>query len=182
MQKAKPIAKGFVCEYKISVFTGNCNGASTNAPIILKLYGTNGHTNFYDLTQSQTHPVPFLKGQTDVFALQTYHVGDLVGIIIGHDRKDMRMNTNLCSRTNRTFFMFLGASWFLNKVTIEDPIRNLTYEVPCNAWLSIKSHDQRTIRTFPVLSTTPSKQKSLFIYLSRNNNFHLFVCRTTRFD
>lgn len=141
MHRAKPITKGFLCEYKISVFTGNCNGASTNAPILIKLYGTNGHTNFYDLTQSQTHHIPFLKGQTDVFTLQTYDVGNLVGIMIGHDRKDMR------------------ASWFLNKVTIEDPIRNLIYDIPCNAWLSIKSHDQRTIRTFPVLSTIPSKQK-----------------------
>jgi len=90
MQKSKLINKGFLCEYKISITTGNCNGASTNAPIRIKLYGTNGHTNFQELVHSETHHVPFLKDQTDLFILKTYHVGELVGITIGHDRKDMR--------------------------------------------------------------------------------------------
>jgi hypothetical protein len=90
MQKSKLITKGLLCEYKISITTGNCNGASTNAPIRIKLYGTNGHTNFHELTHSEIHRIPFLKGQTDLFNLQTYHVGELVGITIGHDRKDMR--------------------------------------------------------------------------------------------
>jgi len=89
MQKSKLITKGFLCVYKISITTGNCNGASTNAPIRIKLYGTNGYTNFQELTHSETHHVPFLKDQTDLFTLQTYHVGELVGITIGHDRKDM---------------------------------------------------------------------------------------------
>lgn len=55
--------------------------------------------------------------------------------------------------------MFLGASWFLNKITIDDPIRNITYDIPCNAWLSIKSHDQKTLRNFPVISTISFKKK-----------------------
>lgn len=90
MQKSKPIQKGLLCEYQISVTTGNCNGASTNAPVRIKLYGTNGHTNFHELSQSKTHHIPFLKDQTDLFILQTFHVGELLGITIGHDRKDMR--------------------------------------------------------------------------------------------
>jgi hypothetical protein len=56
----------------------------------MKLCGTNRHTNFYELVQSETHHVPFLKSQTDIFTVQTSHVGELVGITIGHDRKDMR--------------------------------------------------------------------------------------------
>lgn len=85
------ITKGILCEYKLSITTGNCNGASTNAPIRIKLYGTDGHTNFHELIQSQTHHVPFLKNQIDIFSLRTYHVGVLTGITIGHDRKDMSM-------------------------------------------------------------------------------------------
>ena len=91
MHKCKLIQKGFLCEYNITIATGNCNGASTNGPIRIKLYGTNGHTNFQELSKSKTHHIPFLKGQTDMFTLQTYHVGELIGITIGHDRKDMRM-------------------------------------------------------------------------------------------
>ncbi|CAF0743262.1 unnamed protein product [Rotaria sordida] len=140
MQKSKPINKGFLCEYKISITTGNCNGASTNAPIRIKFYGTNGRTNFHELTHSETHRIPFLKDQTDIFTLQTYHVGELAGVTIGHDRKDMR------------------ASWFLNKISIDDPIRSKTYNILCNAWLSIKSNDQKTMRDFQVTSIVLNKK------------------------
>ncbi len=95
MHKAKPITKGLLCEYKVSVTTGNCNGASTDGPINIKFYGTNGYTPLLELIDSETHRVPFLKNQTDVFTIQTYHVGQLAGIAIGHDRKDIR---------NRNFF------------------------------------------------------------------------------
>lgn len=90
MSTAKPIKKGFLCQYKISITTGNCNGASTDAPIRIKFYGSNGCTDFYALEESETHRVPFVKGQTDLFTVQTYHVGQLFGITIGHERQDMR--------------------------------------------------------------------------------------------
>ena len=90
MRKAKPITKGILCEYKVSITTGNCNGASTNAPIRIKFYGKNGHTDFVNLINSETHWIPFLKNQTDVFKVQTYHVGQLAGITIGHDQQDIR--------------------------------------------------------------------------------------------
>ncbi len=94
MHNAKPITKGLLCEYKVSVTTGNCNGASTNAPIRIKFYGTNGYTNFLDLVDSETHRVAFLKDQTDVFIIETYHVGQLAGITIGHNGKDIRSYFN----------------------------------------------------------------------------------------
>lgn len=90
MSKAKPITKGFLCQYKVSVTTGNRNGASTDAPIRIKFYGKNGCTDFHELMESETHRIPFVKGETDVFTVQTYHVGELFGITIGHDRPDMR--------------------------------------------------------------------------------------------
>ncbi len=91
MRNASPITNGILCDYKVSVTTGNCNGASTNAPIQIKFYGTNGCTKgFCHLVDSETHRIPFIKGQTDVFMVQTDHVGQLAGITIGHDRQDMR--------------------------------------------------------------------------------------------
>ncbi|CAF3728879.1 unnamed protein product [Rotaria magnacalcarata] len=139
------------CEYKISVTTGNCNGASTNAPIRIRLHGTNGHTNFHELVQSETHRIPFLKNQSDVFTLQTFHVGELVGITVGHDRKDMQ------------------ASWFLSKISISDPIRHKTSNILCNAWLSIKSIDQKTMRDFQVASVV-SHQKTMISNDHREEN------------
>lgn len=90
MYNAKQINNGLLCDYKVSITTGNCNGASTNAPIRIKFYGTNGCTAFCDLVDSETHRAPFLKDQTDVFVIQLDHVGELAGITIGHDRKDTR--------------------------------------------------------------------------------------------
>lgn len=60
---------------------------------------------------------------------------------------------------NFVFCFHLEASWFLNKISIDDPIRNITFDIPCNAWLSIKSTDQKTLRDFPVISTTALKKK-----------------------
>lgn len=167
MHKSKPIQKGFLCEYQISVTTGDCNGASTNAPIRIKLYGTNGHTNFHELSHSKTHHTPFLKDQTDLFTLQTYHVGELIGITIGHDRKDMR-KVSITNFNQRSIRIDLGASWFLNKVSIDDPSNHTIYGIPCNVWLSIKSHDQKTMRDFPVVSKTSTSP-------SRIIPFHLLL-------
>lgn len=134
IRNAKPVKRSILCDYKVTIRTGNCNGASTNAPIRLKFYGTHGYTDFSPLANSQTHRVPFLKDQIDIFTIQTDHVGQLVGIAIGHDKKDIQ------------------ASWFLSYVSIEDPIRETVYEIPCNSWLSNTSVDQKTMRDFQVVS------------------------------
>lgn len=88
MKTAKPITNGIYCDYQISVTTGSCNGASTTAPVRIILYGTKGRTELIDLADSESHRVPFVKGQTDQFTIRTLHVGKLAGITIGHDRKD----------------------------------------------------------------------------------------------
>ena len=90
MQKAKPITNSIFCEYKVTVATGTCNGASTDGPIRIRLYGTKGYVEFADLKESEEHRVPFRKGQKDTFMIRTLHVGRLVGITIGHEQKDIR--------------------------------------------------------------------------------------------
>lgn len=54
--------------------------------------------------------------------------------------------------------IFLGSGWFLHKISIDDPIRRITYEIPCNDWLSSKSNDQKTMRDFQVASMTSNKK------------------------
>ncbi len=101
MHNAKPIKKdGLLCDYKVSITTGNRNGASTNALIRIKFYGKNGYTEFRDLVGSETHRVPFLKDHTDVFTIRTEHVGTFAGITIGHQEKDISsyLNENLSSK------------------------------------------------------------------------------------
>ena len=43
---------------------------------------------------------------------------------------------------------------------IEDPIRERTYQIPCNAWLSSRSKDQKTTRDFQVTSVVSHKTGS----------------------
>jgi hypothetical protein len=69
-------------------------------------------------------------------------------------------------------FFFSGSGWFLNKVSIVDPIRDITSDILCNAWLSSKSNDQKIMRDFPVTSMISHKNridsdgmKNLQIYL-----------------
>ena len=157
---AKPIIKGFLCQYKVSITTGNCNGASTSAPIRIKFYGSKGCTDFHELMESETHRVPFVKDQTDVFTVQTYHVGELIGITIGHNRLDMRTFTGHRSKRSDQSSFALGSSWYLSNVTIVDLVTDTTYEIACNAWLSIKSPDQKTMRDCPVTSAGSKKHKN----------------------
>jgi hypothetical protein len=89
MQQAKPIKNNSKHQYRVYVTTGNCNGASTDATIRIKLYGSNGCTNFIELENCETYQVPFNRDQTDRFTIKTHCVGQLFGITIGHDQTDI---------------------------------------------------------------------------------------------
>jgi hypothetical protein len=68
--------------------------------------------------------------------------------------------------------IYSGASWFLSKISIDDPIRRMIYDIPCNAWLSSKSNDQKTMRSFIVVSKTSSlNSKNSKPKFSRLKNF-----------
>lgn len=161
MRKAKPITSGIWCDYKIHVTTGNCNGASTDAPIRIKLYGSRGCTEFVDLTESETHRVPFRKNQTDTFLIRTFHVGRLAGITIGHDNHDISESPSRREYRIIDLSPCLEAGWYLSKVEIEDPIRRQTHAISCNVWLSSKSSDHKTLRDFPVASMATNKRDSI---------------------
>ncbi|CAF3664483.1 unnamed protein product [Rotaria sordida] len=162
IHKAELIKHGILCDYKVSVTTGNCNGASTNAPISIKLYGTNGYADFVELVDSETHRVPFLKDQIDVFTIQTYHVGELAGITIGHNQKETR------------------SSWFLNKVSIDDPIRNITYNISCNAWLSKHQEEIDNLSNYSTTTTTTTEDTIRSNITSPNQNDQLIDHKQTK--
>ena len=90
MRNATLIDGGILCNYTISVYTGDRNGASTNAPVLITLFGDKGYTPPIELKQSTSNQFPFQRGQFDVFEIQTYHVGRLAGITIGHNKKESR--------------------------------------------------------------------------------------------
>lgn len=44
---------------------------------------------------------------------------------------------------------FLKASWFLERLSIEDQARNKVYEFPCNRWLGKDKEDGSLLRELP---------------------------------
>ncbi len=83
------IWEGDKVQYRIHVYTGNRLGASTKADIKLVLAGDKGRTEEVFLKESKTYKVKFQRGQEDIFDLDTFYVGPIRKIAIGHDRKEL---------------------------------------------------------------------------------------------
>lgn len=71
-----------VVKYKVSVRTGDKRGAGTDANVYIILHGENGSTGKYTLESGGNN---FERGKVDVFGIESFDVGDLTKITIGHD-------------------------------------------------------------------------------------------------
>ena len=80
---------GETCRYELEVFTGSRLGAGTKAPIKVALCGDRGRSEDVWLRKPINHHVAFQKGQHDVFAINTFYVGPLRKIQIGHDSQNV---------------------------------------------------------------------------------------------
>ncbi|KFQ78625.1 Lipoxygenase homology domain-containing protein 1, partial [Phaethon lepturus] len=116
--------------------------AGTEADVYISVYGERGDTGSRQLLRSQK-PKKFLKGQTDIFAVEAVHLGHLNKIVIGH--------SGLGS----------GNGWFLDKVVIKDPITDLDYTFLCHRWLDQGQDDGNIARELTVTdaSTFPGRQE-----------------------
>ncbi|NXD73629.1 LOXH1 protein, partial [Eolophus roseicapillus] len=90
--------------------------AGTEADVYISVYGERGDTGSRQLLRSQKSK-KFLKGQTDIFAVEAVHLGHLYKIVIGHNG------------------LGSGNGWFLDKVVIKDPTTELDYTFLCHRWL-----------------------------------------------
>ena len=67
--------------------------------------------------------------------MNTFHVGEVKKILIGHDRKE------------------LGSGWYLDNVVLNDLKENVSYKFKCERWLSSRDGDGKTARELDLLST-----------------------------
>ncbi|KAJ8050342.1 Lipoxygenase-likey domain-containing protein 1 [Holothuria leucospilota] len=107
-------------KYIIHVFTGKKRGAGTDANVSITIFGEGGDSGERRLKSSKNN---FERGQEDQFAIESYPLGPLKKIRVGHDNS------------------MVGAGWFLDKVIIDDVEMNATYELPCNRWLAKDEDD-----------------------------------------
>ena len=79
--------------YEMAIHTGNRLGASTRADVHIILYGEKGNTGKIKLKQAKEtkdgKKMKFQKGQIDVFKVESFYVGKLECITIGHDRREL---------------------------------------------------------------------------------------------
>ncbi|XP_010005184.1 PREDICTED: lipoxygenase homology domain-containing protein 1-like [Chaetura pelagica] len=127
--------------YEVHVTTGELWNAGTEADVYISVYGQRGDTGSRLLRSQKSKK--FLKGQTDIFAVEAVHLGQLYKIVIGHNG------------------LGSGNGWFLDKVVIKDPVTDLDYTFLCHRWLDKGQDDGNIARELTVTdaSTFPGRQE-----------------------
>jgi hypothetical protein len=100
-------------EYKITVHTGECRGAGTDANVYIQLFGMNGEDSPEINLESGNND--FEKGQIDVFKCKCQDLGDLKKVRIRQDNSGP------------------AAAWFLEKIVVEQADKR--FDFPCGRWL-----------------------------------------------
>ncbi|XP_067431501.1 lipoxygenase homology domain-containing protein 1-like [Thunnus thynnus] len=108
----------FNVSYHIAIKTGSVNGASSDSKVFVKLYGEKGDTNKIILAVSDNDLRNYFEtGRTDIFTIETFDIGKVSRLLIGHTNEGLR------------------AGWFLDSVQISVPVHGMQYMFPSHRWL-----------------------------------------------
>ncbi|KAK7896482.1 hypothetical protein WMY93_021807 [Mugilogobius chulae] len=108
----------FNISYHIAIKTGSVNGASSDSRVFVKLYGEKGDSDKVTLAVSDNDLRNYFEtAQTDIFTLETYDIGQINRLLIGHTNEGLR------------------AGWFLDSVQISVPVHGKEYMFPSHRWL-----------------------------------------------
>ncbi|KAG7272797.1 hypothetical protein CRUP_017851 [Coryphaenoides rupestris] len=104
--------------YQIAIMTGSINGASSDSKVFVKLYGDKGDTCKMLLMVSENDLSNYFEtGRTDVFTVETFDIGEINRLLIGHTNEGLR------------------AGWYLDSVQISVPVHGKQYMFPSHRWL-----------------------------------------------
>ncbi|XP_070780971.1 lipoxygenase homology domain-containing protein 1 [Enoplosus armatus] len=108
----------FNVSYHIAIKTGSVNGASSDSRVFVKLYGEKGDSNKMILAVSDNDLRNYFEtGRTDIFTIDTFDIGQINRLLIGHTNEGLR------------------AGWFLDSVQISVPVHRMQYMFPSHRWL-----------------------------------------------
>uniref|UniRef100_A0A3B5AGE5 Lipoxygenase homology domains 1 n=1 Tax=Stegastes partitus TaxID=144197 RepID=A0A3B5AGE5_9TELE len=108
----------FNVNYHIAIKTGSVNGASSDSRVFVKLYGEKCDTDKVILAVSDNDLRNYFEtGRTDIFIFETFDVGKINRLLIGHTNEGLR------------------AGWFLDSVQISVPVHGMQYMFPSDRWL-----------------------------------------------
>ncbi|XP_027888486.1 lipoxygenase homology domain-containing protein 1 [Xiphophorus couchianus] len=113
--------------YQIVVKTGDIPGGSSDSNVFVKLYGDKGDTDRMMLVVSTNNLGNYFEmGRVDIFTVETFDIGQINRLMIGHTNKGMR------------------AGWFLDSVQIVVPVHGKNYMFPSHRWLCKDEADGKT--------------------------------------
>ncbi|XP_011477254.1 lipoxygenase homology domain-containing protein 1-like [Oryzias latipes] len=113
--------------YHIAVKTGEVAGGSSDSNVFVKLYGEKGDSSKTMLVVSSNDLGNYFEsGRVDIFTVETYDIGQINRLIIGHTNNGM------------------NAGWFLDSVQIMVPIHGKNYMFPSHRWLCKDKADGKT--------------------------------------
>uniref|UniRef100_A0A3Q0R7C3 Lipoxygenase homology PLAT domains 1 n=1 Tax=Amphilophus citrinellus TaxID=61819 RepID=A0A3Q0R7C3_AMPCI len=127
--QAESDAVEFPCNttYHIAVKTGDIPGGSSDSDVFVKLYGEKGDTSRMMLVVSANNLGNYFEtGRVDIFTVETFDIGQINRLMIGHTNKGMR------------------AGWFLDSVQILVPVHGKNYMFPSHRWLDEDEADGKT--------------------------------------
>uniref|UniRef100_A0A672RND8 Lipoxygenase homology domains 1a n=1 Tax=Sinocyclocheilus grahami TaxID=75366 RepID=A0A672RND8_SINGR len=105
-------------DYHIAIKTGSINGASSDSKVFVKLYGEKNDTNKMLLVVSDNDLGNYFEtGQTDIFTIETFDIGKINRLLIGHTNEGLQ------------------AGWYLDSVQIWVPVHGVQYMFPIHRWL-----------------------------------------------
>uniref|UniRef100_A0A4W6CCD9 Lipoxygenase homology PLAT domains 1 n=1 Tax=Lates calcarifer TaxID=8187 RepID=A0A4W6CCD9_LATCA len=114
-------------DYQIAVKTGNIPGASSDSNVFVKLYGEKGDTSKMMLLVAANDLGNYFEtGRVDIFTVETFDIGQINRLMIGHTNEGMR------------------AGWFLDSVQIMVPVHGKQYMFPSHRWLCKDEADGKT--------------------------------------
>ncbi|KAG9270638.1 lipoxygenase homology domain-containing protein 1-like [Astyanax mexicanus] len=148
-----PFADGqrlFNVSYHVAVKTGNISGGSSDSKVFVKLYGEKGDTSRMMLVVSDNNLGNYFEtGRVDIFTVDTYDIGQINRLMIGHTNEGMR------------------AGWFLDSVQIMVPNHGNHYMFPSHRWLSEDEADGKTeVEIYPseILDLEELKNYEITVY------------------
>ncbi|XP_061586231.1 lipoxygenase homology domain-containing protein 1 [Cololabis saira] len=113
--------------YHVAVKTGNIPGGSSDSNVFVKLYGEKGDTSKTMLVVSANNLGNYFEsGRVDIFTLDTFDIGQINRLLIGHTNEGM------------------NAGWFLDSVQILVPVHGKNYMFPSHRWLCKDKADGKT--------------------------------------
>ncbi|KAJ3604783.1 hypothetical protein NHX12_026835, partial [Muraenolepis orangiensis] len=122
--------------YQITIMTGSINGASSDSRVFVKMYGEKGDTCKTLLMVSENDLSNYYEtGRTDIFTVETFDIGEIKRLLIGHTNEGLR------------------AGWFLDSVQISVPVHGKQYMFPSHRWLCKDEADGKVeVEIYPMIN------------------------------